>query len=195
MLRQLLEEFPFSTVTNPARIFIAELYSHNQEYSQALTQLYLALDYATDQELRRTLFQHIRQAELDNGHPLGAVKAALNEMMLVAPTERLALEQLTQTLILQQLDEEALQELMESYAHRYPGDLATIRRIELHTARGDAVLAERDIRGFLKRFPTHPYAQTAMALLQSFINTIKMHQHILGVALPFSGPMKPYGTD
>ena len=195
VLRQLLEEFPFSTFTNPARILIAQLYSHNQEYSQALTHLYQALDYAPDQELRQTLFQHIRQAELDNGHPLGAVKAALNEMMLVAPAERLALEQLTQTLILQQLDEEALQELMESYARRYPGDLATIRRIELHTARGDAVLAERDIRGFLKRFPNHPYAQTAMALLQSFINTIKMHQHILGVALPFSGPMQPYGTD
>ncbi len=195
VLRQLLEEFPFSPVTNPARMLIAELYSRTQEYSQALTQLYQALDYAADQELRRTLFQHIRHTELDNGNPLGAVKAALHEMMLVTPTERLALEEVTQTLILQQLDEEALQELMENYARRYPGDLATIRRIELHTARGDAVLAERDIRGFLKRFPTHPYAQTAMALLQSFINTIKMHQHILGVALPFSGPMKPYGTD
>jgi ABC-type branched-subunit amino acid transport system substrate-binding protein len=84
---------------------------------------------------------------------------------------------------------------VEGYASRYPGDIATIRLIELHTARGDEVLAERDIRGFLKRFPTHPYAQTAMALLQSFINKIKVHPHILGVALPFSGPMKPYGVD
>ena len=195
VMRQLLEEFPFSPITNSARILTAELYSRNQEYSQALTQLYQALDYATDQELRRTLFQHIRQAELDNRNPLGAVKAALNEMMLVAPFERLELEQLTQTLVLQQLDEESLQELIEGYATRYPGDLATIRLIELHTSRGDEVLAERDIRGFLKRFPMHPYAQTAMALLQSFISKIKVHTHVLGVALPFSGPMKPYGTD
>jgi tetratricopeptide (TPR) repeat protein len=184
VVRQLLEEFPFSPVTNPARILIAELYSQNKEYSQALTQLYQALDYAADQELRRTLFQRIR-----------AVKAALNEMMLVDPNERLELEQVAQTLVLQQLDEASLQELLEGYFNRYPGDLATIRLIELHTARGDEVLAERDIRGFLKRFPTHPYAQTAMALLQSFINKIKMHPHILGVALPFSGPMKPYGID
>lgn len=195
VVRQLLEEFPFSPVTNPARVLMAELYSHNQDYSQALLQLYKALDYAADQELRRTLFQRIRQAELENGNPLGAVKAALNEMMLVDPSERLELEQLTQTLVLQQLDEEALQELIESYAKRYPGDLATIRLIEIHTSRGDEVLAERDIRGFLKRFPNHPYAQTALALLQSFINKIKVHPHILGVALPFSGPMKPYGTD
>jgi outer membrane PBP1 activator LpoA protein len=195
VVRQLLEEFPFSPVTNPARILIAELYSHNKEYSQALTQLYQALDYAADQELRRTLFQRIRQAELDNSNPLGAVKAALNEMMLADPTARHELEQVTQSLILQRLDEAALEELVEGYASRYPGDIATIRLIELHTARGDEVLAERDIRGFLKRFPTHPYAQTAMALLQSFINKIKVHPHILGVALPFSGPMKPYGID
>ena len=194
-VRQLLEEFPFSPITNPARVLMAELYSHNENYSQALIQLYQALDYAADQELRRTLFQRIRRAELDNGNPLGAVKAALNEMMLVDPSERLELEQLTQTLVLQQLDEEALQDLIEGYAKRYPGDLATIRLIEIHTSRGDEVLAERDIRGFLKRFPNHPYAQTAMALLQSFIAKIKVHPHILGVALPFSGPMKPYGTD
>jgi len=195
VLKQLLEEFPFSAVTHSARVLLAELYSHNQEYSQALTQLHQALDYAADQKTRRTLFQHIRQAELGNRNPLGAVEAALNELMLVDPTERLELEQIIQALILQQLDEPGLEELNDNYANRYPGDLATIRLIELHTSRGDEVLAERDIRGFLKRFPAHPYAQTAMALLQSFINKIKVHQHILGVALPFSGPMKPYGTD
>ena len=182
-------------MTNPARILLAELSIESKNYTQALSQLYLALDYATDQDSRRNVLQLIRQAELENDNPLGAVKAGLNEMMLGDPQQRLELEQLTQSLILQRLDEVALEELVESYAKRYPGDIATIRLIELHTARGDEVLAERDIRGFLKRFPTHPYAQTAMALLQSFINKIKVHPHILGVALPFSGPMKPYGTD
>ncbi len=195
VLKQLLEEFPFSSVTNSARVLMAELYLEQKDPEQALTQLYLALDYAADQELRRNLYQLIRQAELDNENPLGAVNAALNEMTLVEPSERLELEQLTQSLILQELSEEDLQDLLESHATRYPGDIASIRLIEIHTARGDEVLAERDIRGFLQRFPTHPYAETAMALLHSFIQKIKVHQHILGVALPFSGPMKRYGTD
>jgi ABC-type branched-subunit amino acid transport system substrate-binding protein len=195
ILQQLLEEFPFSPVTGPARILLAELSIETKDYTQALSQLYLALDYATEQASRRKILQLIRQAEEENGNPLGSVKSALNEMMLVDPSERLELEQLVQSLVLQRLDEEALQELIEGYSTRYPGDIATIRLIELHTSRGDEVLAERDIRGFLKRFPTHPYAQTAMALLQSFIGKIKVHPHILGVALPFSGPMKPYGND
>jgi len=195
VLQQLLEEFPFSPVTNPARILLAELSIRTKDYTQALSQLYLALDYATDQISRRKVLQLLRQAEQENGNPLGAIKAALNEMMVVDPSERLELEQFTQSLVLQRLDEEGLQELIEGYSTRYPGDIATIRLIELHTSRGDEVLAERDIRGFLKRFPMHPYAQTAMALLQSFIGKIKVHPHILGVALPFSGPMKPYGND
>jgi branched-chain amino acid transport system substrate-binding protein len=195
VLKQLLEEFPFSISTNPARVLMAQLYIEIQDYDHALSQLYQALDYSTDLELRRSILQLIRQTELDNNNPLGAVKAALNEMGLADQTERLELERLTQTLILQQLDESALQELVENYASRYPGDIAIIRLIELHTARGDEVLAERDIRGFLKRFPSHPYAQTAMALLQSFISKIKAHSHILAAALPFSGPMRTYGTD
>lgn len=195
VLQQLLEEFPFSPVTNPARLLLAELSIETKAYTQALSQLSLALDYATDQASRRKVLQLTRQAELKNENPLGAVKALLNEMMLVGHSERLELERMTQSLILQRLDEAALQELIEGYSTRYPGNIATIRLIELHTSRGDEVLAERDIRSFLKRFPNHPYAQTAMALLQSFIGKIKMHPHILGVALPFSGPMKPYGND
>ncbi|MEO7863806.1 MAG: tetratricopeptide repeat protein, partial [Nitrospirales bacterium] len=195
VLKQLLEEFPFSRSTNPARVLMAELYVELQDYQPALDQLYQALDYATDLVLRRSVFQLIRQTELANHNPLGAVKAVLNEMGLADQTERLELEGIAQSLILQQLDEPSLQELVEGYASRYPGDIATIRLIELHTALGDEVLAERDIRGFLKRFPTHPYAQTAMALLQSFISKIKFHSHIVAATLPFSGPMKTYGTD
>ena len=195
VLKQFLEEFPFSHSTNQARILMAQLLIETEDYEHALFQLYQALDYSTDLELRRSILQLIRQTELDHNNPLGAVKAALNELSLANQTERLDLERVIQTLILQQLDESALRELVEGYASRYPGDIATIRLIELHTAHGDEVLAERDIRGFLKRFPNHPYAQTAMALLQSFISKIKIHSHILAAALPFSGPMKTYGTD
>lgn len=195
VLKQLLEEFPVSISTNPARVLMAKLYIDIKDYEHALSLLYQALDYSTDLELRRSILQLIRQTELDHNNPLGAVNATVNEMSLANQTERLELERVIQTLILQQLDESALQELVERYATRFPGDIATIRLIELHTAHGDEVLAERDIRGFLKRFPNHPYAQTAMALLQSFIGKIKVHSHIVAAALPFSGPMKTYGTD
>lgn len=194
-LKQLLEEFPISPFLNQARILMAEAYLDLKENGQALVWLYQALDYATDPPIRIHILRLIRETELAHGNPLGAIKAALEEMTLVEQAERVELERLTQTLILQDLDEPGLRDLIDNFSKRYPGDLATIRLIELHTARGDEVLAERDIRGFLKRFPNHPYAQTALALLQSFIHKIKAHSHIIAVALPFSGPMKTYGMD
>lgn len=194
-LKQLAEEFPVSPFLNQARVLMAELHLTLQDREQALVQLYQALDYSTEAEQRRHILGLIRQTELAQGNHLGAVKATLEEMMLVDHSDRAELERMTQDLILQDMKEPDLLELIDSYSTRYPGDLATIRLIEIHTARGDEVLAERDIRGFLKRFPSHPYAQTALALLQSLIHKIKVHPHILAVALPFSGPMKAYGMD
>lgn len=195
ILKQLAEEFPVSPFLNQARVLMAELYLTLEDQEQALVQLYQALDYSTELEQRQRILSLIRQTELGKGNHLAAVKATLEEMMLVDHSAKAELERLTQNIILQDMDESALLELIDSYPTRYPGDLATIRLIEIHTARGDEVLAERDIRGFLKRFPSHPYAQTALALLQSFIHKIKVHPHILAVALPFSGPMKTYGMD
>ncbi|MDR4496143.1 MAG: penicillin-binding protein activator [Nitrospirales bacterium] len=195
ILKQLAEEFPVSPFLNQARVLMAELYLVLQDREQALVQLYQALDYSTESEQRQHILSLIRQTELAQGNHLGAVTATLEEMMLVDHSARAELERMIQDLILRDMGEPDLLELIDAYSTRYPGDLATIRLIEIHTARGDEVLAERDIRGFLKRFPSHPYAQTALALLQSFIHKIKVHSHILAVALPFSGPMKTYGMD
>jgi branched-chain amino acid transport system substrate-binding protein len=78
VLKQLLEEFPFSLSTNPARVLMAQLYIGIQDYEHALSQLYQALDYSTDLDLRRSILQLIRQTELDNNNHLGAFKSTLN---------------------------------------------------------------------------------------------------------------------
>ena len=119
----------------------------------------------------------------------------MDEIALVDYSQQAELKTIIQDLILLKMDQISLQDLIEVYPNRYPGDLATIRLIELHTAHGDEVLAERDIRTFLQHFPTHPYAQTAMALLQSFMHKIKINSHVIAAFLPFSGPIKSFGTD
>ena len=93
------------------------------------------------------------------------------------------------------MDDHTLEDLLATFPATFPGDLVLIRLIELHTVQGNEVLAEQNIRAFLNRFPNHPYAQTAMALMQSFISRIKSHQYVIAAALPFSGKMKPFGAD
>ena len=194
-LEQLLDQFPVSPLANEARLILSELYVTLEDYERATAVLKNVLDYSSDAGVRRDALRQIREIDVARGQPLNAIHNALQEMTLVGYADRLELKGVIQDLILQHLDEASLEELLEAYPTRYPGDLATIRLIELHTSRGDEVLAERDIRSFVKQFPNHPYAQTAMALLQSFMNKIKVHKHVIAAFLPFSGPMKAFGTD
>lgn len=194
-LEQLLDEFPVSPLASEARLLLAELYVNLDDPDQATTVLKRVLDLSSEPSIRRDAFRQIREIQVAQGESLSAVHTAIREMALVGYADRLELKSIIQELILQHLDEQALQELIETYPTQYPGDLATIRLIELYTARGDEVLAEREIRSFVKQFPNHPYAQTAMSLLQSFMNRIKVHSYIMAAFLPFSGSMKAFGID
>ena len=194
-LEQLLDEFPDSPLANEARLLLAELYVTLKEPERAVRVLTYVLNFSSEPTVRRDALRQIREVQFAQGDALRSVHTALEEMALVGHAERLELKAVIQELILQHLDEPSLEELIEAYPAQYPGDLATIRLIELHTARGDEVLAERDIRSFVKQFPHHPYAQTAMALLQSFISKTKVFPHVMAAFLPFSGAMKTFGID
>ena len=194
-LEQLLDEFPTSPLANEARLLLAELYVTLKEPGKAALVLKNILTVSADPSLRRDALRQMRQIQAAQGESLSAVHTALEEMALGSQADQSELKSVIQDLILQHLDEPSLEELIETYPNQYPGDLATIRLIELHTARGDEVLAERDIRFFVKQFPHHPYAQTAMALLQSFINKIKIYPHVMAAFLPFSGAMQTFGID
>jgi len=194
-LEQLLDEFPASPLANEARLLLAGLYVTLKEPERAARVLKNVLNFSSDPTVRRDALRQMREVQVAQGETLHAVHTALEEMTLVSHAGRLELKSAIQDLILQHLDEPSLEELIEAYPNQYPGDLATIRLIELHTARGNEVLAERDIRSFVKQFPHHPYAQTAMALLQSFINKTKVFPHVMAAFLPLSGSMKTFGID
>ncbi len=195
IMEQLLDEFPMSPLANETRLLLGQLYLKLEQPERAQTVLRQVFDFSTDPALRQEALSQLREAYITQGQNVDAIKTALDEIALVDSEQGAELKIVIQDLILQQMNESSLQDLIEAYPTRYPGDLATIRLIELHTAHGDEVLAERDIRTFLKNFPQHPYAQTAMALLQSFMHKIKINRHVIAAFLPFSGKIKTFGTD
>ena len=195
IMEQLLDEFPMSSLANETRLLLGQLYLGLEQPDRAQAVLQQIFDFSSDPAIRQEALGQIRDAYMTQGNNVAAIKATLDEIALVDFEQRAELKTVIQDLILQTMDETSLQNLIEAYPTRYPGDLATIRLIELHTAHGDEVLAERDIRTFLQHFPNHPYAQTAMALLQSFMHKIRINTHVIAAFLPFSGPIKTFGTD
>jgi ABC-type branched-subunit amino acid transport system substrate-binding protein/predicted negative regulator of RcsB-dependent stress response len=195
ILEQFLEEYPISSLTDDARLLLGKLYIDTAQANRAITVLTNALNRSLNPATQTQGWQLIRQAYELKGEYTKAVQMALKQMNRTPDDQRGELIDYIQGLILQKMTERSLGDLLDTFSTKFPGDLALIRLIELHTAQGDEVLAERDIQAFLFRFPNHPYAQTAVALMQSFISKIKAHQYVIAAVLPFSGKMKPFGTD
>ena len=195
LLEQFLEDFPSSALTHEARLRLGTLYTHSPRPIRAIPVLSQAVDQAQNPAQRAQAHDRLRLAYERTGDALRAIHVALTQMREPAEEGRRDLSEYVQRLILQRMSEPSLNDLLDQFPNAYPGDLALIRLIELHAARGDTVLAERDIRVFLQRFPTHPYAQTAGALLRAFVAKIKAHRLIVAAVLPLSGNLKPFGIE
>ena len=194
-LEQFLEEYPGSPLVHDARLRLGTLYTESQQPDRAISILSRVLDLAPNETIRAEALYRLCLAYEANGKSLLAIQTALLHAEQSGEDTRRDLRDYVQSLILQRMNEQALGAVLDAFSSTYPGDLALIRLIELHTAREDETLAERDIRVFLQHFPDHPYARTAGALLRTFIVKIKAHRHVIAAALPFSGKMKPFGTE
>ena len=195
ILEQFLEEYQDSLLTREAQLRLGALYIASRQPKRAIAVLSRTLNLSPDDATRREAQHQLRRAYELQGNDHLAIRTALTQMGQAGEAERRDLLDAINSLILHTTDERTLARILETFPAAYPGDLALIRLIELHTAQDDAILAERDIRVFLHQFPKHAYARTATALLQSFIARIKAHRQVIAVVLPFSGTMKPFGTD
>ena len=195
ILEQLLEEYPFSPLTDQARLLLGNLYIESEKTNRAITVLTNALNRSASPATHSEGFRSLRQAYELKKNYIKAIHIALKQFNQSPEKKHEELMNYIQGLILQKMDQHNLENLLNTFPNTFPGDLALIRLIELRTAQGDEVLAELDIRTFLHRFPNHPYAQTAVALMQSFISKIRSYRYVIAAALPFSGKMKPFGTD
>ncbi len=194
-LEQFLEEFPGSTLTLDARLRLGTLYTEVQEPNRAVSILSRVLDLSSDDTLRAEALYRLCLAYESNGEYLRAIETALHHAEQSGADKRRDLLDYVRHLILEEMNEPSLDEVINAFPGASPGDLALIRLIEFHTSRDDETLAERDIRAFLQRFPDHPYARTATALLRTVTAGIKAHRHVIAATLPFSGKMKPFGTE
>ena len=194
-LEQFLEEFPGSTLGHDARLRLGALYTELQRPNRAVSILSRVLDLSSDETLRAEALYRLCLAYESNGEYLLAIETALHHAEQSGADTRRDLLDYVRHLILEKMNEASLGEVIEAFPGTSPGDLALIRLIEFHQSRDDDTLAERDIRAFLQRFPDHPYARTATALLQAVTAGIKAHRHVIAATLPFSGKMKPFGTE
>jgi len=72
-----------------------------------------------------------------------------------------------------------------------PAATMKVARIQMHL--GDAAAAERSAREVAERWPDSPYAQDARALVDRLSHPALVGSRTVGVAVPLSGKLKPWG--
>ncbi|HEY7531572.1 MAG TPA: penicillin-binding protein activator, partial [Nitrospiraceae bacterium] len=127
--------------------------------------------------------------------PVRAIQAWLDEMALGPDDQAEEIHVRISELINGQVERKILDRIQELYPRVFPGDLASIRLIELYVGRGEDHQATRQIQQFLTRFPTHPYAAKASTLLVTMQTKLKSNQFVLATVLPLSGKLAPFANE
>jgi ABC-type branched-subunit amino acid transport system substrate-binding protein/predicted negative regulator of RcsB-dependent stress response len=194
-LNQLLGEFPTSELTDRARLMLARVQAASGNLDLALPVLAEIRSLSPDLETKREALRLTGELQLQKKDHLRAIQAWLEEIELSPEEQADDIKNRIQELIREQLDRKTLIRLRDAYPKSFPGDIALIRLIELHTAKGEDHLAERNIRLFVRRFPNHEFAAKASDLLASFKAKLKSYQHLIAAVLPLSGKLAPFGTE
>ena len=194
-VNQLLGEFPASELADRAKLLLAKTHARAGNLDLALPLLSEVRSLSADPAIKRDALRLTGEFQAQKKDFLRAIQAWLDEMPLDVGEQTRETENQIRELVNEKLDGPALVRVREAYPKSFPGDLASIRLINLHTAAGEDHLVERDLRLFLSRFPNHPYA-TKAADLQSVVRTkFKSHPYSIAAIFPMSGKLAPFGTE
>jgi branched-chain amino acid transport system substrate-binding protein len=194
-LHQLLGEFPASDLAGRARLMIGAAQLALGKSDAALSALTEAKSSVEDPETKRQALRMVAELHTQKGDIPRAIQAWIEEMSLAPAVQRRESRERIKDLVFEKMDRKALMRLRETYPADFPGDLALIRLIEMQNAQGEEHLAERNIRVFLARFPTHDYAPVATDMLRAFQSKLQASQHVIAAVLPLSGKLQAFGTE
>ncbi len=194
-INQLLGEFPTSELVDRAKLLLARTHARAGNLDLALPLLSEIRSLTTDPNTKRDALRLTGEFQAQKKDFLRAIQAWLDEVPLDAGEQAHETEGQIRELVNEKLDVPALTRVRDAYPKTFPGDLASIKLIELHNAAGEDHLVERDLRLFLSRFPNHPYTAKATDL-QTIVRTkFKSHPYSIAAIFPMSGKLAPFGTE
>ena len=194
-LQQLQLEFPKSEVADRGKLMLARVHASMGNIDLALPILVSVRTLSKDNTTKLEAIHLSGELYLKKKEPVRAIQAWLDEMALAPDDQVGEIHTRIRELINGQLDKKTLDRIQELYSRTFPGDLASIRLIELHIARGEDYQATRQIQMFLDRFPAHAYSAKASDLLGTLQARLKSYQYVLAAVLPLSGKVAPFSND
>ena len=194
-LRQLQTEFPDSELTERGKLMQARVHAAMGNLDLALPILTglrnLSKDDGTKREALRLSGDFYAQKK-DATH---AIQAWLDEVALGTEDQAEDVRTRIRELASETSDKKALERIRDTFPRSFPGDLASLRLIDLYVGRGEEHQAIRQIQQFLVNFPTHPQAAKTSEFLATLQAKLKSNQFFIAAVLPLSGKLAPFASE
>jgi len=194
-LQQLQAEFPNSEVADRGRLLLARIHAAMGNPDLALPILSGLRTLSPDDMTKREAVHLSGELYLQKKEPVRAIQAWLDEIALSPGDQADEIRAHIKELITTSFDKKSLDRIREGYPKSFPGDLATLRLIDLYVGRGEDHLAARQIQQFLTNFPSHPQAAGLSEMLGSLQTKLKSNQFVIAAVLSLSGKLSSFAND
>ncbi|WDT76090.1 MAG: penicillin-binding protein activator [Candidatus Manganitrophus sp.] len=192
-LKTILDRFPKHPRADTARLQLSDFYLMLGDLRETMD---LWVDLPERESSKMLIYEQVAQAYLDRNEFLEALRVLMKKKeLIVDPIASSAVREAITSILKEKLPEKELQTILKEYGSAFPADEAMVRLIGIYDSRGDYYREEREIKRFLSAFPNHLFAGEAGRLIGQIREKIKAHRFLLGVALPLSGRLAPFGNN
>ncbi|TLY25764.1 MAG: tetratricopeptide repeat protein [Nitrospirae bacterium] len=194
-LRQLQTEFPDSEVTERGKLMQARVHAAMGNLDLALPILTGLRNLSKDDGTKREALQLSGEFYAQKKDATRAIQAWLDEVALGTEDQAEDVRTRIRELASETSDKKALEQIRDTFPRSFPGDLASLRLIDLYVGRGEEHQAIRQIQQFLVNFPIHPQAAKTSELLATLQTKLKSNQFFIAAVLPLSGKLAPFASE
>lgn len=192
-LKTVLDRFPRHPRADEARLQLSEVYLMLGDLKGTMG---LWEDLPGQESAKMLVYEQVAQAYLDRNELLEGIQVLMKKKgLMVDPVANSAVREAVVSIVKDKLQEKDLQSVVKQYGASFPADEALIRLIGLYDRRGDYYREEREIKHFLSGFPNHLFTGEARQLVGQIREKIKTQRYLIGVALPLSGRLAPFGNN
>ena len=194
-LLQLQAEFPNSEVTDRGKLMQARVHAAMGNLDLALPILTGLRNLSKDDGTKREALRLSGEFYAQKKDATRAIQAWLDEVALGSEDQAEDVRTRIRELASETTDKKTLEQIRSAFPRSFPGDLASLRLIDLYIGRGEDHQAIRQIQQFLVNFPTHPQAAKTSDLLDTLQAKQKSNQFFIAGVLPLSGKLAPFAAE
>lgn len=194
-LQQLQTELPKSELIERGKLLIARTHAAMGNPDLALPILTGLRTLSQDEVIKREAAHLSGELYLKKKDQTRAIKAWIDEISLSEEEQAEEIRTSIQELINSSFDKKSLVRIKDTYTRSFPGDLASLRLIDLYVGRGEDHLAMRQIRQFLANFPLHAQATKTADLLTSLQAKLRSYQYLIAAVFPLSGKLGTFANE